>query len=79
MNLGPFKSDLLGQLAFSWILKNNSSEKDRLEYIDKEICKMEIKLKELQKENNQLKCGKKDIDEENAKLKEALDRFENPN
>ena len=32
-----------------------------------------------QETNNQLKCSKKDLDEENTKLKEALDRFENPN
>jgi hypothetical protein len=79
MNLGTFKSDLLGHFATKWMFPRSLSEKERLEFIDDKIVRLENKLKELQKENNQLKCSKKDLDEENTKLKEALDRFENPN
>ena len=79
MNLDSFKSKLLRRLNVGWIIKNSSSEKERLEYIDKEILHLENKLEELQKEIIQLRYSKKDIDAENKKLKEALDRFENPN
>ena len=79
MNPKPFKSKLLNTLLADWMARFSEDESEKMEYIDNQVKKIEDDNNSLRLENKHLKIINETFKEENIKLKESLDRFENPN